>query len=217
MKRLHSRIRQFAIWWLTGLIFIIGVCTLTVQSQREECDMKDEGSICGQDNSKYGKFSKSDEELKKILTPEQYCFTQENSTERPFQNAYWDNHREGIYVDIVSGEPLFSSKQKFDSGTGRVEILAHSIEVRFFSTRRNRRKLHGHLKSDFRAQKCSKEKLSQRSLMQQGFTLPRNITSAILRDKERSIVGNDYGLTKVKAGSKVLANSESCSFLRGLK
>lgn len=60
----------------------------------------------------------SKEELKKILTPEQYNVTQENGTERPFQNEYWDNKKEGIYVDIVSGEPLFCSLDKFDSGTG---------------------------------------------------------------------------------------------------
>jgi peptide methionine sulfoxide reductase msrA/msrB len=58
------------------------------------------------------------EELKEILTPLQYQITQENGTERPFQNEYWDNKKEGIYVDIVSGEPLFSSTDKFDSGTG---------------------------------------------------------------------------------------------------
>jgi peptide methionine sulfoxide reductase msrA/msrB len=58
------------------------------------------------------------EELKEILTPLQYHVTQENGTERPFQNGYWDNKKEGIYVDIVSGEPLFSSTDKFDSGTG---------------------------------------------------------------------------------------------------
>ena len=57
-------------------------------------------------------------ELKKRLTPLQYAVTQEGATEPPFQNAYWDNHQPGIYVDIVSGEPLFSSKDKFDSGTG---------------------------------------------------------------------------------------------------
>lgn len=60
----------------------------------------------------------SDEELKKTLTPEQYLITQKNGTERPFQNAYWDHKGKGIYVDVVSGEPLFSSEDKFDSGTG---------------------------------------------------------------------------------------------------
>jgi len=60
----------------------------------------------------------SDSELKTKLTPLQYQVTQKEGTERPFQNEYWDNHREGIYVDVVSGEPLFSSTDKFDSGTG---------------------------------------------------------------------------------------------------
>lgn len=60
----------------------------------------------------------SDEELKQRLTPLQYRVTQKDGTEPPFENAYWNEHREGLYVDIVSGEPLFSSKDKFDSGTG---------------------------------------------------------------------------------------------------
>lgn len=57
-------------------------------------------------------------ELKKKLTPMQYEVTQACSTEPPFKNEYWNNHRKGIYVDVVSGEPLFSSTDKFDSGTG---------------------------------------------------------------------------------------------------
>ena len=66
-----------------------------------------------------GSYKKPDDAtLKKRLTSLQYEVTQKNGTERPFQNEYWDNHKEGIYVDIVSGEPLFSSSDKFDSGTG---------------------------------------------------------------------------------------------------
>jgi methionine-R-sulfoxide reductase len=60
----------------------------------------------------------SDAELKHSLTPEQYQVTQHEATERPFQNAFWNNHEQGIYVDVVSGEPLFSSLDKYDSGTG---------------------------------------------------------------------------------------------------
>jgi peptide-methionine (R)-S-oxide reductase len=60
----------------------------------------------------------SDEELKQKLTPEQYKVTQHEGTERAFSNEYWDNHADGIYVDVVSGEPLFSSLDKYDSGTG---------------------------------------------------------------------------------------------------
>ena len=58
------------------------------------------------------------EVLKKKLTPEQYTSAQENGTEPPFANAYWNNHADGIYVDVVSGDPLFSSLDKFDSGSG---------------------------------------------------------------------------------------------------
>jgi methionine-R-sulfoxide reductase len=60
----------------------------------------------------------TDDTLRAQLTPEQYKVTQHEGTEPPFRNAYWDNHAPGIYVDVVSGEPLFSSLDKFDSGTG---------------------------------------------------------------------------------------------------
>ena len=60
----------------------------------------------------------ADEELKRRLTPLQFKVTQHEGTEPPFRNEYWDNHEPGIYVDVVSGEPLFSSLDKFDSGTG---------------------------------------------------------------------------------------------------
>ena len=58
------------------------------------------------------------QDLKTRLSPLEFAVTQEGATEPPFQNAYWDNHREGIYVDVVTGVPLFSSTDKFDSGTG---------------------------------------------------------------------------------------------------
>jgi methionine-R-sulfoxide reductase len=81
----------------------------TQKSERDDSNM----------DSRDNKYQKpSDEELKKMLTDEQYKVTQCEGTEFAFKNEYWDNHRAGIYVDIVSGEPLFSSKDKFDSGTG---------------------------------------------------------------------------------------------------
>jgi methionine-R-sulfoxide reductase len=70
-----------------------------------KCDL-----VCG--------LPENDAELRKLLTPEQYQVVAKNGTERPFQNAYWDHHEAGLYVDVVSGEPLFTSLDKFDSGTG---------------------------------------------------------------------------------------------------
>lgn len=60
----------------------------------------------------------SDAELRKRLTPEQYAVTRKNATERPFTNEFWQHKEEGIYVDIISGKPLFSSKDKFDTDCG---------------------------------------------------------------------------------------------------
>ncbi|MDH3689224.1 MAG: peptide-methionine (R)-S-oxide reductase MsrB, partial [Gammaproteobacteria bacterium] len=94
-------------------------------SGRDQYLEKTWGSELHIDLGKYKKqenmsqYSKpSDEELKKRLTPLQYEVTQKDGTERPFHNEYWDNEREGIYVDVVSGEPLFSSTDKYKSGTG---------------------------------------------------------------------------------------------------
>lgn len=78
-------------------------------------DMKDTKEM-ENTTQKYSKPAK--EEINKRLTPLQYKVTQENGTEPPFNNEYWDSKKEGIYVDIVSGEPLFSSIDKYDSGTG---------------------------------------------------------------------------------------------------
>jgi methionine-R-sulfoxide reductase len=85
----------------------------------------------------------SDEELQKKLTPIQYKVTQHEGTERPFSNEYWDNKKDGIYVDVVSGEPLFSSKEKYKSGTGWPSFwkplesgnIVEKVDRGFFSTR----------------------------------------------------------------------------------
>jgi methionine-R-sulfoxide reductase len=60
----------------------------------------------------------SDAELRQQLSPQQYEVTQHEGTERPYSNEYWNNKKDGIYVDVVTGEPLFSSRDKYDSGTG---------------------------------------------------------------------------------------------------
>jgi methionine-R-sulfoxide reductase len=92
-------------------------------------------------NTEYRK--PGDEELRKRLTPLQYEVTQKEGTEPAFRNEYWDNHEDGIYVDIVSGEPLFSSRDKFESGTGwpsftrpiaETSIIEHE-DRRFFMKR----------------------------------------------------------------------------------
>jgi methionine-R-sulfoxide reductase len=74
------------------------------------------GFVMAWDSSEFKK--PNTQEIKGKLTDEQFYVTQKNGTERPFSNPYWDNKKEGIYVDVVSGEPLFSSLDKYDSGTG---------------------------------------------------------------------------------------------------
>jgi peptide methionine sulfoxide reductase msrA/msrB len=90
--------------WICGMILLAGLCFLVWPAF-------------------YGDLMKSNiqfdkAKLKQSLTPQQFAVTQQDATEPPFQNQYWDNHEPGLYVDIVSGEPLFSSLDKFDSGCG---------------------------------------------------------------------------------------------------
>ncbi len=80
----------------------------------------------------------SDQELRAQLTPEQYKVTQHEGTEPPFRNEYWDNHEAGIYVDVVSGEPLFSSLDKYDSGTGWPSFT-RPLEPENVATRQDRK------------------------------------------------------------------------------
>jgi methionine-R-sulfoxide reductase len=91
-----------------------------------------------------------DEELRSRLSKTQYEVTQHEGTEPPFRNEYWDNKREGIYVDVVSGEPLFSSREKYDSGTGWPSFyaplepgnLAERVDRKLWSTRTEVRSKH---------------------------------------------------------------------------
>jgi methionine-R-sulfoxide reductase len=98
-----------------GLLSLLIVAVL-VQSIGRAQTASDKAS--GHEQSEQTFTKPTTEELKKALTQLQFYVTQKDGTERPFQNAYWDNKREGIYVDIVSGEPLFSSLDKYDSKTG---------------------------------------------------------------------------------------------------
>lgn len=102
-------------------------------------------------DGKWAKFKKpSEQELKKKLTPMQFDVTQKEATERAFTGETWDNHKDGIYVDVVSGEPLFSSKDKFDSGTGWPSFtkpiekysLTEHTDKKLFSTRTEVRSRH---------------------------------------------------------------------------
>jgi len=92
-------------------LIIIALCSLIiliscVKKAQEEEDMN---TVC---------YIEPTEELRSKLTPEEYKILVEAGTEPPFNNAYWNNHEQGIYVDKIDGKPLFSSSAKFDSGTG---------------------------------------------------------------------------------------------------
>jgi peptide methionine sulfoxide reductase msrA/msrB len=114
--------------------------------------MKDEAHASPMDAMKHKETYAipDDAELRRHLTPLQYKVVRKNGTEPPFNNTYWNNHQEGIYVDIVSGEPLFSSTDKFDSGTGwpsftkplETDNIVEKSDKSFFTVRTEVRSKH---------------------------------------------------------------------------
>jgi len=107
---LHKRKSHKTLWFglLGATVVIVGSILFGyAQGQKKEAEkMNPNKAVPG------------DAELRTKLTKDQYRVTRECGTETPFQNAYWNNHQAGIYVDLITGEPLFSSLDKFDSGTG---------------------------------------------------------------------------------------------------
>lgn len=124
-------------------ILILSMCSTQVfaQTSNQIINVKKEKTMQPQ---KWQNFVKpSESELQKRLTPLQYKVTQKEGTEQPFNNEYNKNYEDGIYVDIVSGEPLFSSKDKYDSGTGwpsftkpiNKNFVSEHVDRSFFSVR----------------------------------------------------------------------------------
>src|SRR5438046_6552872 len=106
----HKRGSHKTLWFgLIGAIIVIVGSILFSHAQTQKIE---------NEKMKPTKQVPNDDKLQRKLTKDQYYVTRECGTETPFQNAYWDNHQAGIYVDIITGEPLFSSLDKFDSGTG---------------------------------------------------------------------------------------------------
>ena len=107
---------------LCAIVFIvlIGIAIFLnrARAQKSEEPATSQTTMSTQTPSNTSSPKPSESELRQKLSDQQYYVTQQCGTEPPFQNEYWDNHRAGIYVDIVSGEPLFTSMDKFDSGTG---------------------------------------------------------------------------------------------------
>jgi len=136
------------------LVMMMGFPNKAISQMQENSEMKEQTQIA---SAKVGpadwkNFKKPDDAmLRKMLTPLQYEVTQKEGTEPPFQNEYDNNKREGIYVDIVSGEPLFSSLDKYDSRTGwpsfTKPLVPENIVTRkdrgFFAVRTEVRSKHG--------------------------------------------------------------------------
>jgi len=102
----------------SALVIAAFAGTTTLNAQASMSNHKQQSAAVAPTAARPAFVKPSDAVLKQKLTPEQYAVTQHDATERPFHNEYWNNHEAGIYVDVVSGEVLFSSLDKFDSGTG---------------------------------------------------------------------------------------------------
>jgi methionine-R-sulfoxide reductase len=121
---------------LAALIALAFVASVLIASPKAESSESQEtaAASAARDSEAHPESGPVDKKaLRQRLTPLQYKVTQENGTERPFANEFWNNHAAGIYVDIVSGEPLFSSTDKFESGTGWPSFVrplepAHVVE-----------------------------------------------------------------------------------------
>ena len=118
---------------LTSVLWLSALALSTVPAVASA-----QASVRGWDPKAFEKPGK--EELERRLTPEQFAVTQRDATERPYHNAYWDNHGAGIYVDVVSGEPLFSSLDKYDSRTGWPSFT-RPLEPRNIATHSDRKLL----------------------------------------------------------------------------
>lgn len=109
MKKPAQFKKSFSILLILLLVSVFSFCLASCDIGNKRIDVNKGASVA---------YPKESEQLKKNLTAEQFRVTQQCGTEPPFDNAYWNNHAPGIYVDVVSGEALFSSQHKFDSGTG---------------------------------------------------------------------------------------------------
>jgi peptide methionine sulfoxide reductase msrA/msrB len=122
-QTLNSGRNRSALWIGATILAVIAASSLYISHAGDKKDSAAPATtetVAATNNSSNNNNTTkmSDTELRKKLTPEQYHVTRENGTEPPFHNAFWDNHKDGIYVDLISGEPLFSSTDKFESGTG---------------------------------------------------------------------------------------------------